>query len=245
MRSYVDACGLLVRQLIRQVYGYSTGAVRPAGQLAPTGVDGAEFATVKILSKAATDFAFARTYADYSYPAWSSTAAYAIGDKVTSGASAYACTTAVTGGAGPATDTTHWAVTAQSTKVTESIETIDSFTASIQFFRHALPANNTAGRAVFGMGAFDKAVRLEALLALSSNLELMDSLGLCLESVGNPTNVGALVDGATWEDRGAVDVTFTVSNAETALVETIASAEIDLWLQQQTGTDHRTIEVPQ
>ena len=42
-------------------------------------------------------------------PAWNASISYAVGAKVAYNSSIYRCTVAVTGGAGPATDTGHWA----------------------------------------------------------------------------------------------------------------------------------------
>jgi hypothetical protein len=242
-RNFIDSCGILVRHLVRVAMGMTTNTVRPAGQAAPTLKEGNEFATVKILTAPLIDMSFARTYADQTYTTWSASTPYAVGAQVAYQGHSYICIVVVTGGTGPAADTAHWSQTTAPTKVIETIDGAYTFVASVQFYRHSDPVRDGAGLSGFGMGAFDKAARIEAILALSPNVELMDSLGLYLADVGTPTNVGALVDGAIWDDRGSIDLTFIVSNTETALIESIATAEIDLWFQGQAGVDHKTIEV--
>jgi hypothetical protein len=243
VRNFIDSCGIITRHLVRRVFNMPTNSVRPADQAAPTLAEGNEFATVKIIGARLVDSNFSRTYTDEVNPAWSVSTAYTVGAHVAYQGGFYACTVAVTGGTGPATDVAHWTATAGPTKVQESIEGCYTFTASVQFFRHSDPTRDAAGLSAFGMGAFDKAARLESLLALTPNLELMDSLGIYLTDVSAPTNVSALINGATWDDRGSVDLTFIASNVESVLIESIATAEIDLWFQGQSGVDHKTIEV--
>lgn len=115
--------------------------------------------------------------------------------------------------------------TTNSTKVIESIENVYRFTASIQFFRHASPAKDVAGLSKFGMGAVDRAARLETVLASEAMMQLMEAMGLGLEGGGDPVDVGALVNGATWEDRGSVELEFSIVNREQFLLVSIASAE--------------------
>lgn len=244
--NFTEALGYLVRKLIRQAYGMPANSVRPANQAAPTGAVDTEFATVLINTNDAIDFQYYRNYANEVYPAWDVATAYAIGATASRASVSYICTTAVTGGAGPGTDAGHWATTANSTNVVESVDSTYMFTASVQFFRHATPAADNVGLSPFGTGAFDKAARLESVLALTPNLDLMDTMGLGLEDVSTARNLSGLVDGAVWEDRGSVDLTFTVVNRESVLLSSFASAEIDLLVQQQGGhIDESTIEVTQ
>lgn len=243
--NYSDAVGFLVRYLIRSAYSMTDGSVRPANQAHPTGKPDAEFATVLILDDDGTIAGSIRRTENYTYPAWASTTAYAVGDKVTVSSVAYACGVAVTGGTGPATDTTHWAVTTQSTQVEETLDVYHEFTASVQFFRHSAPAPDGVGLAPIGMGAFDKASRLQSVLMLSPNMELMESLGLMFLGASPARNLAGLVNGAIWEDRGSVDLYFGCSTAESVLLATFASAEILLKAQWPSGhVDSQTIEVP-
>ena len=137
--------------------------------------------------------------------------------------------------------------TTGSTKVLESIEVGYRFTASIQFFRHASPTVDSAGQAPFGMGAVDKAARLDAILASSAMLALMEAMGLGLEGSGDPVDVGALVDDSRWEDRGSVTFDFVVINREQFLIESYASAGVEVRIAEpgQTTPTVQTFEVTQ
>jgi len=137
--------------------------------------------------------------------------------------------------------------TAHSTKVYENIENNYRFTASIQFFRHATPAKDSAGLAQFGLSAVDKAARLDTVLGSDAMMELMERMGLGLEDSSAPRDVSALVDGATWEDRGSVDMTFVIVNREQFLLESFGSltAEVRAASPGQTQPDTFPIEVTQ
>lgn len=244
-RTYEDAVGFLVRYLVRNAMGMPANSVRPAKQAHPVGTPAAEFATVNIISDEGDLASACRRTANYTYPAWSVATAYTVGTKVTHNGSAYVCTVAVTGGAGPATDTAHWSATPQSTAVQETLDVWHTFTASVQFYKHADPAADTAGVMPFGLGAFDKAARLQSVLMLSTNMETMQKLGLMLLGASPARDLGALVDGANWEDRGSVDLYFGCSTTESVLLETIASAEVELKSEWPGGRiETQTIEVP-
>jgi hypothetical protein len=136
--------------------------------------------------------------------------------------------------------------TTHSTKVNENIENVYKFTASIQFFRHATPAADSAGLSQFGMSAVDKAARLDAVLSSSPMMALMEQMGLGLEDSSEPRDVGAFVASATWEDRGSVDMTFVIVNREQFLLESfgsIKSAEIRYQSPGQASPDVYPIEV--
>ena len=130
-----------------------------------------------------------------------------------------------------------------STKVKETVEKLYTFTVSIQFFRHATPANDGAGLPVYGLGAFDKASRLANRLSQEDMMALQGEMNLGLARVSSARNVSALVNSSYYEDRGQVDLTFTTPNAETLLLNSIAQATVDLQLAQpgQQHPDHRTI----
>lgn len=115
--------------------------------------------------------------------------------------------------------------TDHSTKVIESIETNYKFTASIQFYRHSAPAKDANGMSPFGMGAVDKAARLETILGSTLLMDLMERMGLGLQGSGQPVDVGALIDDARWEDRGSITLDFVVINREQFLLESIGSVE--------------------
>lgn len=133
-----------------------------------------------------------------------------------------------------------------STKVNENIENVYRFIASIQFFRHAAPAADAAGLALFGMSAVDKAARLDARLGSSPMLELMERMGLGLENSSEPRDVGSFVQSSTWEDRGSVDMTFVIVNREQFLLESfgsIAGAEVRFQSPGKSSPDVYPIEV--
>jgi hypothetical protein len=226
--SFKDACEFLVCYLIQQAYGMAANSVRPADQKAPTGGDGDEFATVRIMTSDSDFGSSFRTYQNEVYPAWDSTVAYVAWAKVTRNGNAYACSLAVTGGTGPATDTTHWTAIAASVQDVETLDNVYTFHASVQFFRHAAPALDSAGLSPFGLGAFDKATRLATKLSGTRMLELMDTMNMGLEESSPARNVAALVNGGYYEDRGSVDMTFTIPNSETELVNTFATAGISI-----------------
>ena len=129
------------------------------------------------------------------------------------------------------------------TVVTENLENRYTFQASIQFFRHATPANDSLGLSPFGMGAFDKATRLVNRLSQSDMLDLMGTMNLGIEASSPARNLAGLVDGARWEDRGSVDVTFTIMNSETLLMNLIerVTAELELAQPGQPYPDTKTI----
>jgi hypothetical protein len=63
--NFIEACSFLVRKLIRMAYAMPEGSVRPANQEALTGVEGEEFATVRIIGGISSDFGAASVeYAD-------------------------------------------------------------------------------------------------------------------------------------------------------------------------------------
>lgn len=136
---------------------------------------------------------------------------------------------------------------ADPTLVTEHLDVPKVFVASIQFFRRpAVNADATGGKTAVGIAkysnaAFDRAARLAQRLQLSAGLELMTSLGLGLLEVGHPRNLSAIAD-ATWESRGGVDVTFSAIARESADVNAILSAELDVTVQPDPTTTS-TIEV--
>jgi hypothetical protein len=73
----------------------ATGAQGPTGSTGPQGTTGPQGLSV--------------TWRN----AWSAATAYAVNDAVSAGGSSYICIAAVTGGAGPASDPTHWSLMAQ------------------------------------------------------------------------------------------------------------------------------------
>jgi len=243
--SFIDAVGYLVRYLVRSACGMAANSVRPANQAYPKGDEAAEFATVLIENDRGDISGVSLQLANYTYPEWDVATHYTAGARVTKSSLAYVCTVTVTGGTGPGVDTGHWGATTQSTQATETLWVYHEFSASVQFFRHASPVVDGVGIAQPGLGAFDRAARLQSLLMLSTNMELMERFGLQLLDASPARNLSALVDGATWEDRGSVDLHFGCSTTESVLLDTIASANIDLWAQWPSGQiDQRNIEVP-
>lgn len=196
MASYADAVAYLVRYLIRNAIGAPAGYVRPANQPAPTGAQGAEFATVLILEDTGT--AYPEITRETTQP----------GDMVT-----------------------------------ETRAVFHSFTASVQFFKHANPAPDAAGISPFGMSAFSQAARLPMMLTTPNAKILADELGLAFISATPARNLAALAD-EIWEDRGSIDLDFVVENPETALINSLQVAQIEFRHLAPDGvvTTH-TIEV--
>ena len=239
--SFKDACEFLVCYLVDQAYGSTN--TRAADQVVATGSDGDEYATVRIMSSDSDFGSSFKSFKTAAYPAWSVSTPYAYGALVTAGGNSYLCIMAVTGGTGPATDNTHWSATTPTTQTVETTENLYTFTTSIQFFRHKKPANDSAGLAAFGLGAFDKASRLATRLSQQDMLDLMDQMNLGIDGNSPARNVAALVNGGYFEDRGSVDFTFTLPNSETLLLNTFASAGITLEFASpgQPAPDTRTI----
>jgi hypothetical protein len=182
IKNFTDACAYLVRYLVRSAYSMPANSVRPSDQPYPTGVEGGEFATVKIISQ------------DADFGSWAL--------EYTAGTT---------------------------TSVTQNLDNLYTFVASIQFFRHAAPSQGAqtidgAGLSPFGLGAFDKAARIGAMLSTEPMLQLMETMGLGLNTDGidRARNVSALIDGAVWDDRGSVDVEFVIVNRESVSVATMA-----------------------
>lgn len=122
--------------------------------------------------------------------------------------------------------------TTHSTKVVETVDQLYTFVTSIQFFRHAQPVNDGAGLATFGLGAFDKAARLPTRLGQEDMLLLMARMNLSVAGNSPARNVAALVNSTYYEDRGSIDITFTIPNSETLLLNTIATVTATLELAQ-------------
>jgi hypothetical protein len=117
------------------------------------------------------------------------------------------------------------------TQVVETLENVYKFCATIQFFRHATPAQDGSGLATSGVGAVDKAARIGAMLSSSASMDLMARMGLGIVGWGDPVDVGAIVNDATWEDRGEVTIDFNIVNSEQFLLESFASAGITVEVQ--------------
>lgn len=127
----------------------------------------------------------------------------------------------------------------------EALEVPVRFVASIQFFRRpAVNADATTGKdptgaARYGTAAFDRAVQLGQRLQLSSSVEAMARMGLCLSDVGGARNLAAIVD-ANWESRGQVDVTFNVISRITAPIQTITTVPLTTQVQDPGDDVHTT-----
>lgn len=125
--------------------------------------------------------------------------------------------------------------------LTESIDSVQVFTASIQFFGGT--KHDAAGIAKSQNWGLEMATRLGPRLRLASSIELMTKLGVLLLAEGTPRNLSGVVD-ATYESRGQVDLTFTAANREQADVPTLVSAAVELKVQESTGVQTQTVEVP-
>jgi len=131
--------------------------------------------------------------------------------------------------------------------VNEILDTPKVFTASVQFFRR--PATNAdassgktaVGAAKYSNAAFDRAARLGVLLQRSASTVVMQSIGLCLLTVGQARNLTAIAD-ATWESRGQIDLTFNVVDRISAPVDTVATIPIGVTIQTPDDVLHTITE---
>lgn len=131
--------------------------------------------------------------------------------------------------------------TTNSTKVVEDIQNNYAFTVSVQFYRHANPSTDSSGMASFGLGALDKAARLETLLGSTPMMELMERMGLGLQGSSEPVDVSALIQDSRWEDRAAVTLDFVIVNRELVLIESIALADVTVKVAEP-GASQPTVE---
>lgn len=118
------------------------------------------------------------------------------------------------------------------TGMLEVAETLDSFTASVQFWRDG--AVDGAGRPTWGETAHSRARSLVARLWLSENVERANAYGLAYAGSSQVRDLSGIVDGAI-ERRAQVDLSFYVSNAEVAAINAFQSASIDIKVQQPDG----------
>jgi hypothetical protein len=119
-----------------------------------------------------------------------------------------------------------------STNLIEVLETLDFFTASVQFWRDG--AVDSAGRPTWGETAHSRARSLVARLELSENVALANSYGLGYSKASQVRDLSGNVDGAN-ERRAQVDLTFYVSNAEVAAINSFRYANLQLKIQQPDG----------
>jgi len=129
----------------------------------------------------------------------------------------------------------HVPLTDGSENITEAVEQLYRFTASIQFFRGADVMADPVGLAKWSSNAFDRAVRLGSLLELSAPRELMQRVGLCLIGKGSARDLSALND-AAWESRGSVDLEFCVVGSESAIIANYNQIAIVLAAELPDGT---------
>jgi hypothetical protein len=118
------------------------------------------------------------------------------------------------------------------TDLIEVAETLDSFTASVQFWRDG--AIDAAGRPAWGETAHSRARSLATRLMLSENVSRANSYGLAYAGSSQVRDLSANVDGAN-ERRAQVDLFFYVSNAEVAAINAFRSATFDIRVQQPDG----------
>lgn len=127
--------------------------------------------------------------------------------------------------------------------LTETIYQDSLIVASVQFFRHASPGLDGAGISRQGSKAFARASTLGLLLQARSSIALMESMGLGFRSASQARDLSELA-GPTYEDRGSVDLTFTIMNAETFTVASVATAVLDIKFQTVGGDlQETTLEV--
>lgn len=124
----------------------------------------------------------------------------------------------------------------------EALEVPMRFVASVQFFRG--PTKDATGAAKYSTAAFNRAIELGQRLQLSSSVETMARMNLCLNDIGGARNLADLAD-ANWESRGHVDLTFTVIKRITAPIQTITTVPVTVALQdgEDGEIETRTFEV--
>jgi len=126
--------------------------------------------------------------------------------------------------------------------ITEGVDALKEFTASVNFYGQ--PAADPAGLATFSTAALARAARLNQVLQLEASAELMEQLGLGYMGASKARDLTAVVD-ANYESRGQVDLYFCIVNRETAVVPTIAIANITFNFQAPGGAiKTTTLEVP-
>lgn len=182
-----DELGAAIRSLVRVVMDLPENTVRPANQLAPTGDQVTEFATVNVIMT----------------------------DPI--------------GQPSRAVDQTD---PDDELSTVEAIEVPIKVVASVNFYRS--PIADPTGAARHSSAAFDRAVQFGQRLHLSSSIETMARMGLCLTDVSGARNIPAVVD-ANWESRGQLDVTFQVIARTTAPIRTITT--VPLTTQAQSPGD--------
>lgn len=100
------------------------------------------------------------------------------------------------------------------------VNVLREITVSVNFYRgpHRVDA---AGNPVYSVGAYDRALRLEARLGLSQFVELARSYRIGFLRASRARDLAA-IDSAQWESRGQVDLYFSVVAQENAPVSTFA-----------------------
>jgi len=118
-------------------------------------------------------------------------------------------------------------------QVTENVDVLKEITASVNFYRGGNP--DAAGLAQWTLRAMDDASRIEQLLKLTSNSQLLSSLGLTFVKASKPRNLKALV-GKNWKSRGQIDLTFYVVNRESDNIQSIGSGSVTTKIGSLSGT---------
>jgi hypothetical protein len=119
----------------------------------------------------------------------------------------------------------------------EVLESFDEITVSVQFWKDGRV--DAVGRGSWGEAAHSRAASLVRRLWMTHSVEYANQLGLGFVSASQVRDLSAVVD-AFNERRAQVDLTFYVTNAETFVLNTFASAAFDVKIQQP---DNRIEEV--
>lgn len=118
-------------------------------------------------------------------------------------------------------------------QVTENVDQLKEITASVNFYRGGKA--DGAGLSQWTLRAMDDASRIEQLLKLTSNSQLLLSLGLTFVKASKPRDLTALV-GTRWKSRGQVDLTFYVVNRESDTIQSIGSGSVTTKIDKLSGT---------
>jgi hypothetical protein len=103
-----------------------------------------------------------------------------------------------------------------------------TFTASINIFRNGTA--DAAGAETFGGQAYSDAIALPMRFRLQSNLDILTRAGLAFSGQSKVRDLTALVD-ANWESRAQVDIDFSLTASESAVLDTYAAFQVELRMQ--------------
>lgn len=139
----------------------------------------------------------------------------------------------------PSSDTDHLVTPTQvPPDLIEVIDSIESITTSVQFFRDGNV--DGVGRPIWGEGALSRASSLVKRMNFSHVVDKMFSFGLGFMSASQIRDLSTVVDGVN-ERRAQVDLEFVISSPEAVALQMFKSAEIGIKMQQPDGSINEVI----